>query len=313
MALTTVSPALLDTQAQYTGFKNRIINGDMRIDQRNNGAAKSVPVATSTYVLDRWSVYSVGAGITAQQVASGITGQPYVFQITGAASVVGISTTQKIESKNIADCAGQITTLSLQLSNSLLTTVNWTAYYANTVDNFGAVTTIATGTFNVTNTPTTFTAQISLPANAANGIQFDFSVGAQTSGTWKIGQVQLEKGTAATSFDVIDYGRQLIQCQRYYTVMPIGTLACGFRYTTNLVWCSFPLNTPMRASPTAIGTASITRYDAGQVSSTSSVNSVQEWTAYRPNVYTVFSTSFDPTTNAMFMVYPASVTFSAEL
>ena len=40
MALTQVDGGLLSpTNAQYTGFKNRIINGAMAIDQRNAGAS----------------------------------------------------------------------------------------------------------------------------------------------------------------------------------------------------------------------------------------------------------------------------------
>ena len=39
MALTQVDQGLLGTYAQYTGFKNRIINGAQVIDQRNSGAS----------------------------------------------------------------------------------------------------------------------------------------------------------------------------------------------------------------------------------------------------------------------------------
>ena len=58
---------------QYTGFKNRIINGAMVIDQRNAGAAITT---TDTYCLDRWYTQnSVTAGtVTTQQVADAPTG-----------------------------------------------------------------------------------------------------------------------------------------------------------------------------------------------------------------------------------------------
>jgi hypothetical protein len=39
MALTQVDQGLLSSTAQYTGFKNRIINSAMVIDQRNAGAS----------------------------------------------------------------------------------------------------------------------------------------------------------------------------------------------------------------------------------------------------------------------------------
>ena len=51
------------------GFKNRIINGAMVIDQRNAGASVSVGTATATYTLDRWRLYhdtAITSNITAQ-------------------------------------------------------------------------------------------------------------------------------------------------------------------------------------------------------------------------------------------------------
>jgi hypothetical protein len=57
MALTTVNPALLDTQAQYTGFKNRLINGGMVISQRVGTTATTVGLG-SQYGLDRWRLNS---------------------------------------------------------------------------------------------------------------------------------------------------------------------------------------------------------------------------------------------------------------
>jgi len=72
MPLTTVNPALLDTQAQYTGFKNRIINGAMVIDQRNAGA--SVTPTNGQYTIDRWQFQvSQASKLTAQQNAGSVT------------------------------------------------------------------------------------------------------------------------------------------------------------------------------------------------------------------------------------------------
>lgn len=55
-----------------TGFKNRIINGDMMFDQRNAGA--SMTSGVSTYSLDRWMAFSnVSSKYTAQQNAGSVT------------------------------------------------------------------------------------------------------------------------------------------------------------------------------------------------------------------------------------------------
>ena len=42
------------------GLKNRIINGDMVIDQRNNGASISNNTTGTQYSLDRWYASATG-------------------------------------------------------------------------------------------------------------------------------------------------------------------------------------------------------------------------------------------------------------
>jgi len=203
-------------------FKNRIINGQMQIAQRATSAtitaASTIALGYST--VDRFYVYCTGANVTAAQVA-GTGATKNNLQITGAASVTAVGIGQRIEQLNSYDMAGSTATLSVNISNSLLTTVTWTAYYATTADTFGTLasptrTQISTGTFTVTSTLTNYSAQISIPAAATTGIEVVFTVGAQTSGTWVIGNVQLEKGSTATSFDYRPYGTELNLCHRYY-------------------------------------------------------------------------------------------------
>ena len=212
--------------ASTFGFKNRLINGLMMVDQRNAGAAQTITAAAAlAYTVDRWYAYSTGANVTGQQVAGSTT--PSVtqnrYRFTGAASVTAVGFGQRIEQKNCYDMAGSTCTLSADLAiSATLTTVTWTAYYATTTaDTFGSlasptVTSIATGTFTVTSTVTNFSANISVPAAATTGIQIVFTVGALTAGlTWTIGSVQFEKSATATSFDYRPYGTELALCQRY--------------------------------------------------------------------------------------------------
>jgi hypothetical protein len=203
------------------GMRNRIINGAMMIDQRNNGSSQTITAAAAlAYTVDRWYAYCTGANVTGQQVA-GSGGNLYAYRFTGAASVTAIGFGQRIESFNSADLAGSTATLSVDLANSLLTTVTWTAFYANTTDTFGTLasptrTQIATGTFTVSSTLTRYSTQISIPGAATTGIEIVFTVGAQTSGTWTIDNVQLEAGTVATPFERRQFGQELSLCQRYY-------------------------------------------------------------------------------------------------
>jgi hypothetical protein len=196
-------------------MRNRVINGNMAIDQRNNGASQTFTAAAAVaYSVDRFYASCTGANVTGQR-AAGPSGFQYCYQFTGAASVTGILFGQRIESFNCSDFVSQSVTLSANISNSLLTTVTWTAYYANTTDTFTSKTQIATGTFTVSSTATTYQATFNAGANAANGIAIEFTVGAQTSGTWKITGVQLEVGSVATSFERRQYGQEFLLCQRY--------------------------------------------------------------------------------------------------
>jgi hypothetical protein len=252
------------TGVQYTGFKNRIINGQMTTDQRNAGSSQTITAAAAlAYTVDRWYAYCTGANVTGQQVA-GANATQFRYRFTGAASVTAVGFGQRIEQKNSYDLAGSTCTLSADLAiSATLTTVTWTAYYATTTaDTFGTlasptVTQIATGTFTVSSTVTNFSTNISIPAAATTGIQILFTVGALTAGlTWTIGNVQLEKGSTATSFDYRPYGTELALCQRYCLVksQANGATTMGNGWwngstTAALLWMTFPVS--MRSAPTA--------------------------------------------------------------
>ena len=260
--VTFTDASVQNTAATGFGFKNRILNGSMIVDQRNAAASQTFTAAGAlAYSVDRWYAYCTGANVTGQQVAgSGAVQNRYKF--TGAASVTAVGFGQRIEQKNSYDLAGSTCTLSADLAiSATLTTVTWTAYYATTTaDTFGSlasptVTSIATGTFTVSATVTNFTTNISIPAAATTGIQILFTVGALTAGlTWTIGNVQLEKGSTATSFDYRPYGTELALCQRYcFRKNSTGANSIGLpggMYSGALGIASDFYHTQMRTSPT---------------------------------------------------------------
>jgi hypothetical protein len=279
-----------NTAATGFGFKNRIINGGMQLAQRATSATvtagTTVPTASTGYpCVDRFFVYSTGANVTAAQVA-GSGAIRNRLQITGAASVTAVGIGQRIEQANSYDMAGSIVALSVDLANSLLTTVTWTANYATTADTFGTIgtptkTQIATGTFTVTSAVTNYTTTISIPAAATTGIEILFTVGAQISGTWTIGNVQLEKGSTATSFDVRDYNTEFMMCQRYcqvFRVYPSSGFDSFMSYYggTNALSSVKRLTTQMRTTPTAAFTSGTVEYYsfAGAWTSTSLVATI---------------------------------------
>jgi hypothetical protein len=227
-------------------FRNRFINGQMQIAQRGTSgtSGSGVPTTTATYPsVDRWFAYGTGATVTVAQVA-GATNTKNLIQLTGAASVTGAGIGQRIESSNCYDLAGQTVTLSANIANSLLTTVTWTAFYAGSTDVWTSSTQIATGTWTVSSTIANYSAQISIPGAATTGIQVIFSVGAQTSGTFQIGNAQLELGSNATSFEYRPYGTELALCQRYYQNNGNNFIYNGTQYTS--AWWVVQ----MRANPT---------------------------------------------------------------
>ena len=133
MPLTTVDQGLLSTNAQYTGFKNRLINGDMTIDQRNNGASVSTTPTDAIYTLDRWmAAFNTATRYTVQQNAGSVTPPTgftnYLGCTSTAATSVGSSNyyflQQIIEGFNVADLGwgtanAQTVTLSFWVRSSL--------------------------------------------------------------------------------------------------------------------------------------------------------------------------------------------------
>ena len=177
MALTTVSAALQDSTAQYYGFKNRIINGAMVIDQRNNGA--SVAVTDGVYTLDRWAFYSqtaIASKGTVQQNAGAVTPPAgftkYLGFTSSSAYTIGagegFGITQKIEGQNISD-------------------LGWGAIGASSVTLSFWVRSSLTGTFggSVLNSSVTRSYPFSYVVNLANTWeQKTVTIAGDTSGTW---------------------------------------------------------------------------------------------------------------------------------
>ena len=315
--------------ASSFGFKNRIINGQMQIAQRATSATITAgsTIAAGYSTVDRWYVYCTGANVTAAQVA-GTGAVKNNLQITGAASVTAVGIGQRIEQLNSYDLAGSTATLSVNISNSLLTTVTWTAYYATTADTFGTLasptrTQISTGTFTVTSTLTNYSTNISIPAAATTGVEIVFTVGAQISGTWVIGNIQLEKGSTATSFDYRPYGTELALCQRYYykqqATSTISIFGSGFNNSTTVGVYNVNFPVTLRTDPSALeqsGTAANYQiYYAGNVAVCSAVPTFNGGNVWGASV--VFTVASGLTTGQASLARSASASaylgWSAEL
>lgn len=253
-----VAPVDLSSVAQYTGFKNRLINGAMGIWQRGTSG-----FAASAYGPDRFLVAG-NSGLTAARS----TDVPSGFQYSLSINATGFpQTTQRIESLNCVDLSGQTVTVSFwakQTSGAGAASLAVTIYYANAVDNFsGGVTTIATSTFTGTSSWAQYTATFtSLPSSVTNGIQVTVYGNTAGAATFLTTGIQLEKGVTATSFDYRPYGTELQLCQRYFeksvsidTAILTNTVATFYgnmqSSIANGIWyLTIPFKVTKRVAPT---------------------------------------------------------------
>jgi hypothetical protein len=254
MPLTQVQSGMMDSVAQYYSFKNRIINGAMVIDQRNNGA--SVNMSSGAYPVDRWVAFEDTDGtMTAQRSSVAPAGFINSVLITTTSADSSLAAAQyarifqSVEGLNVADLAwgtasAATVTLSFWVQSSLTGTFGGSVYnsafnrsypfsYTISAANTWEQKTVTipgdtTGTWLTTNgiglginfglgTGSTFSGT----AGAWAGSGLLSATGATsvvgTSGaTFYITGVQLEKGVTATSFDYRPYTTELQLCQRYY-------------------------------------------------------------------------------------------------
>ena len=244
------------TADSLQGFRNRILNGGMVIDQRNAGA--SVTATGNPFTLDRWrAVNSQAAKFTVQQNAGSVTlpvGFTNYLGVTSSSAHATTSTDyfflrQTIEGFNVADLAWGTAsaapiTLSFRVYSSLTGTFG--GALQNDAQNRSYPFSFS---IPVANTWTTVSITIAgditgtWATNNAGGILVGFGLGvgstySGTAGAWAganyfsatgatsvvgtsgatfyITGVQLEAGSVATPFERRPYGTELALCQRYF-------------------------------------------------------------------------------------------------
>jgi hypothetical protein len=274
MALTVVDQGLLGTNAQYTGFKNRIINGAMGIWQRG-----TTGFGPGGYGADRW--YLDGVSATSQRSTDvPSTAFPYSNE-WGYPGTASCSIRQRIESVNSADLAGQTITVSLWAKSiSGTTSLSYSLDYPTATDNFSSLTNISSfvqiGAASLSTSWTYYTFTVSIPAGATTGLQLSFNRNTGGPATTRITGVQLEKGSTATSFDYRPYGTELALCQRYYEAV---TSTMGYWYSVRNDGASrlvLPWLVQKRTAPTATLSGNV---NSGSFTTLATVLSTSVWNA----------------------------------
>jgi hypothetical protein len=131
---TLVADSSTSTGLRYTGNfaagKNKLINANMVIDQRNSGASVTL-TASAPYLVDRWiGIEDTDGGMTAQQDSSAPTGFAKSLKFTTTTADATLSAAQQtrtqqfIEGNNIAEfsfgtASAKTVTLSFWVRSSL--------------------------------------------------------------------------------------------------------------------------------------------------------------------------------------------------
>jgi hypothetical protein len=252
------SPQLTTYAQTGVGMRNRIINGAMQIDQRNDGA--NVTPTSGQYTVDRWfagltavSKFSLQRNAGAVTPPSGFTNYLGATSLSAYAVLSGdtFAFAQSIEGFNVSDlgwgsASAVPVTLSFWVRSSLTGTFGGSLYNRLATRSYPFGFTInasntweqksitvagdTTGTWDTDNNT-----GIALRFGLGSGSTFSGTAGAWTAGnivqptgstsvvgtdgaTFYITGVQLEKGSTATSFDYRPYGTELALCQRYFEV-----------------------------------------------------------------------------------------------
>ena len=280
------------TNTGYYGFKNRIINGAMVIDQRNAGASFTPTTSTAYGSCDRWGAYvSQNSKMTVQQIADAPTGFTYSLKVTSSSAYTLLAgdyfvINQRIEGYNVADLAwgtasAKTVTVSFWVKSSLTGTFGGAIQSANRYNAFTytinsantweqksfTVTGPTDGTFNTGNTTGVYLtfglgvgSTYSGTANFWSTVDYESATGAVSlvgtnAATWQITGIQLEKGSTATSFDYRPYTTELQLCQRYYYVAASGSskaIGMGSYQTATYMEGTVSFPVEMRTGPSIV-------------------------------------------------------------
>jgi hypothetical protein len=284
----------LNLVGQTTNFyagKNRIINGDFRINQR----LFTSNTTTGTFNFDRWAQGNTGGTFTvtpqtftlgAAPVA-GYEGSTFLQGVTASQSSSGDLAvfTQRIES--VRTFANQTVTVSFWAKATSGTPKIGTTFQQlfGTGGSPSAIVTVNGQSSTISTSWARYSWTFSVPSisgktigtNNDDSLQFEIwcsggstydtrsgSVGIQNN-TFNIWGVQVESGSTATAFQTATgtIQAELSLAQRYYyrrSVSSYGFLAQGIGYSTTTIQSFMQFPVPMRVAPPAIETSAMSTF-----------------------------------------------------
>ena len=281
---------------QFAAAKNKIINGDFTINQRNFTSTTT----TGTYGFDRWVLRCAGDGTATYSAQTftpgaaplvGYEAANYARLVTASQTTTAVSTFLSQPIENVQTYAAQTVVVSFfakansgtpkiaveldqqfgtggstrvaTYSGQVTISTSWARYSVSVV-----VPSISGKTIGTSN-------YLGLNLFVSAGSDFNSrtgSLGIQNN-TFEIWGVQIEAGSTATPFQTATGTIQgeLSLSQRYYyrrSVTSYGLLAQGIGYSTTTIQTFMQFPVPMRIAPTAIETSAMNTFlwDSGLTS-----------------------------------------------
>jgi hypothetical protein len=237
-----------------TGFRNAIINGDFRINQR-----EFLSVTTNnTYGFDRWKIFNSGGTVTYTPVAfalgspaqAGYESNNFARLVSSGQSGVGDFAVLQQPIEGVRTFANSIVTVSFwaKANSGTPKVAVELAQIFGASGSPSADVNVLGGQVTLSTSWARYSVQITLPSIAGKtittndalninlwtsaGSNFNSrlnSIGIQNN-TFDFWGVQVERGTVATPFEQRPFGAELALCQRYYfaiTLTETSTLGAG--------------------------------------------------------------------------------------
>ena len=303
-------------------------NGGMVLNQR---PATTMTASYAYTDVDAWKVKCATTGATVGQAAAAAVGRTgYALKVTAYAAADPLKFTTYIESKDairLNNATASFSCLARTNASAGSPLCSIIVSKANAVDNFSAVTTVATGTgFSVaTNTNTLVKLENVSMGDCSNGIQIEivFAFVSATSGNFWITEVTANEGAFVAPFVYVPYDRELQRARRYFessfdpgVVPSAGQGSQGYKFahafaTTDML-CREQFRVPKRT-----GTPTVTIYKDNAVGTGGGVNVYNSgWTGQTYTVYITsandFSLDINSGTWTSGWTYPASFYWTAD-
>jgi hypothetical protein len=308
IAANAVTQAKLSTDIPLSGFRNVLINGDMRINQRGGSYTLS-----GNYTLDRWYL-----GVNTSHTVSQSTSSPpagfqnfmRVQRASGSTNTTVPQIAQSLETSASIPLQGKQVTVSFYARaganySATSNTFNWRIYGGTGTDQNSFSYTGASIPVDQSVTLTTSWQRFSYTVSSLTSYnEYAFFFYYATTGTAgaadyvDITGVQLEVGSQATPFEQRPIGTELALCQRYFWKhsSSAGISYLSFNYAGTQYRLTIPNPVQMRINPHTVITST---WQGGTTPSLGAAN--------------VLSTNWT-TTGGWFYVDPStSIEISAEL